>query len=95
MSADWETANENRLEWAEEKRRGLDIELKIEHNVVGRELKCDWPRCPLMAVRECQIGKVHESWSVSVCLCAEHDCDENAFEVYRDTVDDAPELEDL
>jgi len=91
MSAEERWAD--RMEWAEEKRRGFDVEIKIDHDVTGKGLDCDVPKCKAPAVHSYDIGQVSHSWSTPICLCADHNDTETAFEIYRDTVDDAPDLD--
>lgn len=89
MSAEERWAD--RMEWAEERRRGFDTEIKIVHDVAGHGLECESDKCKALAVKNYNIGPVADRYFTSICLCADHDDEETAFEIYRDTLDYGPD----
>ena len=79
---DAESRWEARMEWAEERRRGFDIEVNQRHDLDG-DFGCDVRHCHQPGKSEVEVKTVGSpgsgTWFV---LCADHDENEIALELY-------------
>lgn len=75
----------------ENRRRGFDHEVNQETDITGQREICMWRKCQLHAVKRRELKEVGAPGSgVDVDLCADHDSEENAWEIYGDR-DDGPD----
>jgi len=79
---DAESRWENRMEWAEERRRGDDIEINKTRPVTG-DWQCEARYCTKTGTVEVEVKRVDERKGTWVVLCAEHNNDETPHELYR------------
>lgn len=83
MSAEERWAD--RQEWAEEKRRGFDVEINGESDIKGQGEVCQVSMCKEPAVKRYEIKKVGApGHGTDVDLCADHDHEETAWDVYSE-----------
>lgn len=74
-------------EWAEEKRRGFDVEIKESSEAHHGEWEgevCQARKCKATPTWLYVVGKVDQRGGMEILLCAEHADDETAFEIYNE-----------
>lgn len=64
--------------------RGFNHEINQESDITGQGESCHWRKCQLPAVKRYEIKRIGapgHGWDVQ--LCAGHDSEDNAWEVFR------------
>lgn len=74
----------DRMEWAEEKRQGFDVEIKSIDEVRGEE--CWYGKCLKDSVRQYEVGQTDERGGVKIGLCEDHAEEETAIKIYREEI---------
>lgn len=82
MSAEERWAD--RLERDEERRRGFDVEIKLQSDIKGQEEVCHRGICKNYAVTRYEVGEVGQKGGVNIDLCSDHDSEEVAYEEYSE-----------
>lgn len=83
MSAEERWAD--RMEWAEEKRRGFDYEINDQQDVDDQNEICHVSKCGAHAVKLYEIKKVGvPGRGHDVLLCADHDHEDTAWDIFNE-----------
>lgn len=60
-----------------------EIEIKIIEDIADPKAVCIYPKCKDRAVKRYEVGIVSGGGGHQIDLCADHDSEDSAYELYR------------